>query len=372
MKKIGFLTSSRADFGIYLPLLYKLREDKDFEVKIIAFGTHLSSFHGYTISQIEEAGFDVAYKIESMLLTDLPSSISTSMGLTTIKFSDFWMNHVNDFDLIFCLGDRYEMFSAVIAGVPFQIPFAHLHGGETTLGAIDNVFRHSITMASKYHFVSTELHAQKVIQLINQKDNVYNVGALSLDNLLNLKLLTINEFESKWGIDLNKKTILTTFHPETINLASNKRNINNLVSAIKSLSAYQFLITMPNADTAGNMIRNILKENFEKSDRIYLIENLGSQSYFTALKYASLLLGNTSSGIIEAASFGKYVINLGDRQLGRSSGNNIIHIPVEETEIIRAVAEIEGLNIDKMENIYFNGGATTKIINVLKTVFNND
>jgi GDP/UDP-N,N'-diacetylbacillosamine 2-epimerase (hydrolysing) len=364
--RIGILTSSRADFGIYMPLLERLKNDAFFKLEIIAFGTHLSDFHGKTIKQIEVAGFDVKYRIESMLLTDSASSISTAMGLTNIKFADFWKEHGNDFDLVFCLGDRYEMFAAVVAGIPFQIPFAHLHGGETTLGAIDNIFRHTITMASKYHFVSTETYASRVKELIELNENIYNVGALSLDNLGEINLLSIEEFKDKWNVDLSIKTILTTFHPETIALDKNEFYAKELVEAIEALADYQVLITMPNADTAGNIIREILIDNFAHNSRVFLIENLGSQSYFTALKYCAFLLGNTSSGIIEAASFGKAVINLGDRQKGRIAGKNVLHTGIHKEEILNAVKIISEQEFDSIENLYWNGGAADKIIDILK------
>lgn len=364
--RVGVLTSSRADFGIYLPLLRKLKKDSFFNLKIIAFGTHLSSFYGETIKNIEESGFKIAYTINSMLLSDTPEAISTAMGLTLIKFADFWKLHNRDFDLVICLGDRYEMFAAVIAALPFQIPFAHLHGGEKTLGAIDNVLRDAITLASKFHFTSTENSKKRVGQLIECNERVFNIGALSLDNITELNLLTIAEFETKWNVDLSKKTILTTFHPETVAHGKNNKFVDELISALLSLKNYQVLITMPNADTAGILIRQKLIKNFTNNPRITLIENLGAQSYFTALKYAAFLLGNTSSGIIEAASFGKYVINLGDRQKGRISGENVIHTPITAKEIIAAVLKIENLETFSGKNVYFQEGAANKIIAVLK------
>lgn len=366
--RIGVLTSSRADFGIYLPLLQKLKQDAFFECELIVFGTHLSFFHGHTIDQIEQAGYQVHHKIESLLVTDSSSSVTTSMGLTTIKFAEFWAAHQGYFDLVFCLGDRYEMFSAVMAGVAFQIPFAHLHGGETTLGAIDNVFRHSITLASKVHFVSTPQYAKRVKELIDTDEHVYNVGALGLDNLSSLSLLTVKEFEQKWRVDLSKKTILSTFHPETVNYSTNESAARELIDTIKTLSDYQWLITMPNADTEGNKIRKALTDNFSNSGRVFLIENLGQQSYFTAMKHCSFLVGNTSSGIIEAASFGKYVINLGDRQKGRAHGDNVMHSPVKQDDIVQAVKEIESAKSFNGNNIYDGGGAATKIVEIIKQI----
>jgi len=368
--RIAVLTSSRADFGIYLPLIKKIQEDDNLRLNIIAFGTHLSAFHGKTVNDIRLQGFEVSYSIESMLLTDSSESISTAIGLTTIKFASFWEINKNQFDLVFCLGDRYEMYAAVIAGIPFQIPFAHIHGGETTLGAIDNFFRHSITLASKYHFVATKHFADKVAQLTGSNTNVYHVGALSLDNLSSIQMLTIEEFNVKWGVNLSKKTILVTFHPETIALDNNQQYIDEIISAVNELTDYQILITMPNADTAGSLIRNALIDNFKNNRRVFLIENLGSQSYFTAMNYCSLLLGNTSSGIIEAASFKKYVINLGNRQKGRLAGDNVIHAPIDKEKIIKAVKFIETKGDYLFDNIYYKEGATNQIIKIIKNFTN--
>lgn len=364
--RIAVLTSSRADFGIYLPLLKRLKADNFFELSIIAFGTHLSSFHGETIQQIIDEGFDVKYRVESMLLTDSAESISTAIGLTTIKFAGFWSKHSVDFDLVFCLGDRYEMFAAVTAGIAFNIRFAHLHGGETTLGAIDNIFRHAITLASQYHFVATLEYAERVATILGMEQNIYCIGALSLENITDIKLLSILEFQQKWGLDLSLDTVLTTFHPETVNAARNVHFTNELVSVIQNNPNYQFLITMPNADTAGNTVRNVLINRLYTNNKVCLIENLGSQSYFTAMKHCSFLLGNTSSGIIEAASFGKYVINLGDRQKGRACSDNVINTPLIEDDIQRAIKKIELNTSYRGENRYFRNNSASQVIEILK------
>lgn len=364
--KICVLTSSRADFGIYLPLLNQIKNDHFFELKLLAFGTHLSKSHGETVKQIQENGFAVDFKIDTSPINDSPYDISDSMGTTMIKFSSFWEQSYKKFDIVFCLGDRYEMFAAAMASVPFQIPLAHLHGGETTLGAIDNVFRHAITIASKYHFVATEDAAKRVKELTRNEKNIYNVGALSLDNIKDQHFLTLSEFRDKWGLDLSKNTILTTFHPETVSMNENDIYATQLADAIGKLKNYQVLITMPNADTNGNIIRKIFVEKFSGSKQVFLIENLGSQGYFTAMKYCRFLLGNTSSGIIEAASFGKYVINLGERQQGRICGNNVINVPIVTSKILDAVTQIETLPSLGFDNCYYNGGAADKIIEVLK------
>ncbi len=365
IRKVGVLTSSRADFGIYLPLLKALQEEISYELKIIAFGTHLSHNHGYTVAEMKSEGFVPSYVIESMPLSDSKEDIALSMGQTIVKFSGFWNSHGNSFDLVFCLGDRFEMFAAVMAGVPFQIKFAHIHGGEKTLGAIDNVFRHSISHASQIHFASTEAYKARLLALVDNRTNIYYTGALSLDNLDQIPLLSVDEFKQKWDVDLSIRTILTTFHPETIDADLNVQFAEEIVNAIISTENYQFLITMPNADTAGNTIRDIFKKKLSNKKQVYLVENLGTKSYFTAMKYCSCMLGNTSSGIIEAASFGKYVINIGNRQEGRACSDNVIQIPINTRAVKEAIDKISGREYTGI-NIYHKANVAQTIMKILK------
>jgi GDP/UDP-N,N'-diacetylbacillosamine 2-epimerase (hydrolysing) len=291
------------------------------------------------------------------------------MALTSLKFADFWKEHQHDFDLVFCLGDRYEMFAAITAGIPFNIPFAHLHGGEKTLGAIDNIFRHAITLASKYHFVSCKEHGERVAELTESKDNIFDIGALSLDNLNSLPLLSKDDFFSRFELDLNLQTILVTVHPETVTPEMNGMYVDELAETLLSLKNYQVIITLPNADTNGTLIRKrLLQLPAESFYRILCFENLGSQGYFTAMKYCSFLLGNTSSGIIEAASFGKYVINLGNRQEGRKQSQNIFNVPFKRAMIMQAVTEIEKEPVYSGENIYYKGNAASTICSILKNI----
>ncbi len=361
---IAVLTSSRADYGIYLPLLKKLKSDSFFNLKIIAFGTHLSEKYGNTINQIYKDGFDVAYKIETLLDGDSPEIIAKSMALTIDNFASLWAKEKSTIDLIVCLGDRYEMFAAVSASVPFNIPLAHLHGGETTLGAIDNVFRHSITSMSKIHFASTTNHAIRVEQIIGSKNGVYNVGALSLDNLNELKILTVQEFNKKFSIEL-KQPVLVTFHPETIDYKKNEEYVNELIKALDTLDK-QIILTMPNADTMGGIIRSRLLEFAKQKSNVITVESLGTEGYFSCLNHCTFVIGNSSSGIIEAASFGKYVLNLGSRQLGRDAGDNVIHCEINKDKIIAAINRINTLPTSNKKNIYGNGQTADKIIKILK------
>lgn len=367
MIKVGVLSSSRADYGIYLPLLKALQNDENFSLQLIVFGTHLSKFHGYTVSQIEEDEFQIAIKIESLLIGDTPNAIASSYALTSQKFADYWNQHKNKFDVVFALGDRFEMAAAVLAGLPYGITFAHLHGGEMTLGAIDNVYRHCISLASKYHFVSAKPFADSLKVLLDDNhQHIHCIGSLSLENLENLNLLTLEEFKYRWNIDLSIDTILVTVHPETVVFEKNEVYCSEIVKALEVLAdTYQVVITMPNADTSGLIFRNAFNELALHKTGIKIIENFGTQSYFTCMKYAKLLIGNTSSGILEAASFQKYVLNLGDRQKGRLCSENSIHLPFESDSIIIAVKEYSKKSYDGI-NVYYQETPSLKVLNVLK------
>jgi GDP/UDP-N,N'-diacetylbacillosamine 2-epimerase (hydrolysing) len=366
--RIAILTSSRADYGIYKPLLSALQQEEQYEVQIIAFGTHLSRFHGYTLQAIEQDGFTVAHTIETMLLTDSPNAIASAMGLTMLKFATLWEQVRGKIDLVFALGDRYEMAAAVLSAVPFQLPIAHLHAGETTLGATDNIFRHSISLAAHYHFTATQRSWQKTRELLGEAaQHVYQVGALSLDNLQQQTLLDKQAFCMKYGIQTDKPFILTTFHPETVAFAQNEIYIQELTKALQSLlPLYQIVITMPNTDTASSMIRQAWTKWAAGNSDIVIIENFGTIGYFSAMRHCAFLLGNTSSGIIEAASLGKYVINIGDRQKGREAGNNVLHTPIVAESIVNAVQQLNTLPPLTNENIYGDGQTAQKIIRILK------
>ena len=367
---IALISCGRSDYSIYLPLMKKLRSDTYFKLDIIAFGTHVSRFYDKTVSNFYQDNFNVAYELESIVLGDSSEAISSSMGLTTVKFSSIWSKE--NYDLIIVLGDRYEMFSAIAASVPFNIPLVHIGGGETTLGAIDNKFRHCITTMSNYHFVTTESHKKRVEEILGHSRNVHNVGAPALDNFHDLELLTKEEFQREWDIDLNKPTILTTFHPETVALEKNETYINELIKAIDQIDK-QFVITMPNNDTMGTLIRNYLNEYVAKNPkRCHIVEVLGTVGYYSCMKHCQYLLGNSSSGIIEAASFKKYVINIGDRQKGRDTGKNIIHVKIDSKEILKAADKIDNLPEFNDKNIYGDGNTSDRIIQILKNINNND
>lgn len=363
---IAVLTSSRADYGIYLPLLRKLKYDPFFNLHMIVFGTHLSKKYGQTIGHILSDGFNAEYRLDTVPDGDSPLDIANAMGSTIFKFSSFWSKHKSDFDLVFCLGDRYEMFAAVAASVPFGIKLAHLHGGESTLGAIDNKFRHAITIMSELHFVSTDFYANKVKEIMGEMNNIFTVGALSLDNLKNIRILSLEKFMEKYGVNMKLPTVLVTFHPETISYEKNPEYVDELIWALEELKE-QVIITMPNADTMGNLVRKKLQEFADKNKkRVYTFESLGTEGYFSCMNHCRYMLGNSSSGIIEAASFGKYVINIGNRQKGRLSGKNVLHCSPDKTSILKMVDKIAAMPGLDTSNIYGDGTTAEKIIQVIK------
>lgn len=369
--KIGVLTSSRADYGIYLPLLEKIKNDSFFSLEIIAFGTHLSKSHGYTVDVIKEGNYDKTFEISSLISNDDTQSISTSYGLTVLKFADFWGTH-QDFDLVLCLGDRFEMSAAVQAGIPFGIKFGHIHGGETTLGAIDNIYRHQITLASKLHFTAADSFSEKLVSLLGTNEGVFSVGSISLENITDFKPIDKATFYNKFSLP-EEEYGLVTFHPETISSHDNYLYAKEMKNALGKICEELFLvITMPNADTLGSIFREeILKLKAENPNRILLIENFGKDNYFSAMYYSKLLIGNTSSGIIEAASFGKYVVNVGNRQKGRLQSNNIFDTPFTSCKIIEAFQEASEKQDYKGDNVYYKGGTVHKIINIIKQFYEN-
>lgn len=363
--KIGVLTSSRADYGIYLPLLNILKVDDFFKLEIIAFGTHLSNSHGYTLSEIKNNNYRCIHTISSLISNDDQEAIATSYGLTVIKFAEFWQK--NKYDLVICLGDRFEMSAAVQAGIPFGLKFAHIHGGETTLGAIDNIYRHQITHASILHFTATDLFRNKISTLTGSLNNVYTVGSLSLDRIDLFTPIKKSLFYSNYKIP-DEDFALITFHPETVDPSTNKVSASEMRKALSDLAKKLFLIiTMPNADTLGSIFRNeieLLKN--ELPDRVVTIENFGKVNYFTAMYYARLLIGNTSSGIIEAASFGKFFVNVGDRQKGRAQSGNCIDTPFVREKINKAVNKALENSYFEGENIYYKPDTAKLIIDKLK------
>lgn len=365
-RRIGILTSSRADFSIYKPLIHQL--NKIYSTEIIAFGTHLNPSFGLTYKQIEAEGFEVKHKLTIIPEHDSAYDIAKNIGDVITGFAAFWNSE--KFDLVFCLGDRYEMFAAVVAGSVFNIKFAHLYGGEKTLGAIDDAFRHSITHMSQLHFASCEEYKNRIVRLKESSENIFNIGSLSYDNLKNIEFYNIDEFKEHFNIDLSLPTILTTIHPETVGYSKNKEYAEIIYNAFYSITNYQILITMPNADTNSNFFREKFRLLASENNNIKTVENLGTVGYLSAMKHCKLMLGNTSSGFVEAAWFPKRVINIGHRQDGRLITPNIISVDFNIDTIVDAVNNLSSSNITDFRNPYGSGDSSVEIMTILNNYFN--
>jgi len=362
---IGLLTSSRADYGIYKPLLKSISRDKMIDLTIIAFGMHLKKKYGKTVHQINQDKFGDIDIIEGMSDKDSPLDIAISYGQLIKNFSQYWAE--NRYDYVIALGDRFEMSAAVQSGIPFEVKFIHLHGGETTLGSLDNIYRHQITLASKIHFVATDQYLKKVSNIIGSKENIYNHGALSLDGINEIELPKWSNVCEKFGIN-HDDYILVTFHPETVGLDKNKDFSNIVFESLAKISEdTNIVITLPNADAAGDLYRNsMIKLSKLYSNRISIVENFGRENYFAAMKNASMMIGNTSSGILESASFKKYVINVGDRQKGRLKNKNVFDVPFSKDKIVQKYNSIKKLAEYSGKNIFFKKNTAEKIIDTIK------
>ena len=368
-KSIAILTSSRADFGIYLPLLNLLKKDASFDLKLIVFGSHLSKLHGHTVDEIMAEGFNPDYTLYAEINNNSAEDIANNYAEYTQLFSTFWASHT--FDLVLALGDRFEMAAAVLAGVPYNVKFGHLHAGETTLGAIDNIYRHCITLASSICFTSTQMYSERVHQLVEATVPAINVGALSLDGLEKLELPSQEDLALKFNLDFSKPLVMVVFHPETVESNKNEFYINEVLKAIELMPEFAFAINMPNTDTGADIIRKAIldfKNKHADNQSISIIEHFGKRNYFACLNFANLLIGNSSSGIIEAASFNKFVINMGDRQKGRAKSENIIDLTIETSSIVSMTKQLINLGQYLGNNIYKHQDlAATAILNTLKT-----
>lgn len=366
--KIGILSSSRADYGIYKPLLKGLAQQSDVSFEMIAFGMHLSEKFGMTVNEIEADGWDIIHKVLTPIEDDSIVGISSSYGETIKIFSKFWKEY--KYDLILCLGDRYEMSAAVQSTIPLQLKLAHIHGGETTLGAIDNIYRHQITLASHLHFTSTENHRKKVISLTGNQDFVFNVGSLSLSEIDSFKPVSKIIFLDQFNIS-SENYALVTFHPETVDFELNEKYAQIVCQALEELcDTIHIVISMPNADTSGDVYRKTfleLKRNLP--NKFTLVENFGKDNYFNAMYHSKLLIGNSSSGIIEAASFNKYVINVGDRQKGRDRNKNIIDSRFSVNDITNYASTYVKSESFTGSNIYYKKSNLNKIISTLKEFY---
>lgn len=364
-RKICVVTGTRAEYGLLYWLMKELQEDPDFELQIIATGMHLSPEFGLTYQQIEQDGFIINEKVEMLLSSDTPVGITKSLGLATIGFADS-LERLSP-DLLVVLGDRYEILAAVQAALIARIPVAHIAGGDTTEGAIDEAIRHSITKMSHLHFVTNEISAQRVRQLGENPAHVYNVGHTGIDAIKRVRLLEKKELEESLGFAFKPINFLVTFHPVTLEEASSQTQFQELLNALDSLGPeVGIIITKPNSDTDGRVLIKMIDEFCQTRPNVQAYVSLGQQRYLSTIHYVDAVIGNSSSGLYEVPAFKKPTINIGDRQKGRLKSSSVIDCPPEKEAIIQAIQM--GLQQDwsGVESMYGDGGASEKIISILK------
>ena len=369
-KKVCIVTGTRADYGLLYWLMKEIEVDNEFELQIIATGMHLSPEFGLTYKEIEK-DFKIDKKIEMLLSSDTAIGISKSMGLAQISFAECYEELKPD--ILVVLGDRYEIFSAASAALIANIPVAHLHGGEITEGAFDESIRHSITKMSHLHFTAAEEYKNRVIQLGEHPSRVFNVGGMGIENIKRLKLLSRDEFEESINFKLNKKNILVTFHPVTLENSSAKEQFQELLNAIDELKDTNIIFTKANSDTNGRIINQMCDEYVLKnSNKSICFTSLGQLRYLSALQYVDAVVGNSSSGLIEAPSFKIGTINIGDRQKGRLKAKSIIDCDSLKSSILQAFEKLYSEEFESIlintNNPYGDGCASERIIKELKKV----
>lgn len=324
MRKICVITGTRAEYGILSNLMKLIQQDEDLLLQIIATNMHLSPEFGLTYREIENDGFKIDKKVEMLLSSDTPNGTVKSMGLATIGFADA----LEDLkpDLIVILGDRYEMLAAAQAALIYKIPVAHLYGGEITEGAYDDSIRHAITKLSHLHFTSTEEYRHRVIQLGEDPERVFYVGALGIDNILNEPIMSLAKLEKSLKFSLSPHYLLITFHPVTMETNTTQIQCEALLKVLESvIDKYKLLFTLPNSDTDGRVIISLINDFVNlHPDKSLAITSLGKERYYAALKHASAVIGNSSSGLVEAPSFHIPTLNIGNRQKGRTRGDSVV------------------------------------------------
>jgi len=364
MKRICIVTGSRAEYGLLKPIMKKLVQTKRYDVRIVVTGAHLSPRFGSTYREILDDGFVIDAQIDILQSGDAPSDITKSMAKAMSGFADYFEKKLPD--LLIVLGDRYESLAVCCAAMNQRIPIAHLHGGETTQGAIDESIRHCITKMSHLHFTSTREYARRVVQLGEQPKSVHCVGAIGVENILAEELLSKPELEKELGMQLKKPYAVVTFHPVTLEADEKGMQMRELLKAVSTFEDMQFVFTKANADANGIIINDLLDSHAKKHTNAAVFDSLGVKRYLSTLKYAKMVIGNSSSGLLEAPSFGIPTVNIGDRQKGRLKADSVINCAPNAAAIEEAVNKAcssDFLQIArKSTNPYGSGGTSDKVI----------
>lgn len=363
------MTGSRAEWGLLSGLARKITDDPELELQIIATNMHLSPEFGLTYREIERQGFRINRKVEMLLSSDSANATGKSVGLATIGFADAYEELAPDMLLV--LGDRYEILAAVTAALFYKIPVAHLHGGEVTEGAYDDAIRHAITKMSHLHFTSTEEYRRRVIQLGEQPERVFHVGAIGIDNIRHIALLDKKVLEEQLDFPFDRKTVLVTYHPETLDAIPVEEQFRNLLEALDDRQDIRILFTLPNSDTGGRIIVRMIEEFVARNkQRARAYTSLGQLRYLSALRFVAAVVGNSSSGILEVPSFGKPTLDIGNRQKGRLAANSVEHCGVSGAEISeglnRVLSDAFAKQTACVQNPYEKEDSALEILKILK------
>jgi UDP-hydrolysing UDP-N-acetyl-D-glucosamine 2-epimerase len=369
-RKICIITGTRAEYGLLYRLLRAIKDDKSLKLQIIASGTHLSKEFGLTYKQIIKDGFIINKKVRSIFYSQGEISLARSIAIACMGFEQALKKLKPD--IVVILGDRYEMFAAAVAAYTLQIPIAHIHGGEVTAGVLDEAFRHSITKMAYLHFPCIKQYADRIIRMGESPRRVFVAGALGIENIKRLNLLSKSGLEKALNFRFKRKTAVITYHPETLGKVSSQKQIKELLEAINPFKM-DFIFTSPGAEAGSGIIREYIKKYVKKNKkRAEFFDSLGQIRYLSLLKYADLMIGNSSSGIIEAPSFRLPVVNIGDRQKQRYRCLNILDCKCSQKEIKRAIKKALSTGfrnkIAKVKSPFGKGETSAKIKKMLKTI----
>lgn len=366
MRKIAVFTGTRAEYGLLYWLLKDIQQEPELTLQLLVAGMHFSPEFGMTYQQIEADGFRIDEKVEMLLSSDSAVGTAKSIGLGVIGFADALSRMAPDTLVI--LGDRFEALAAAQAAMILRIPVVHIHGGEITEGAYDDAIRHAITKLSLLHFTSTDEHRQRVIQLGEHPDRVYNVGAIGLDHLQRSNMMTVAELSTSLGFPLDRPYFLVTYHPVTLASEPARASFEQLLQALDYFPEHQVILTYPNADDGGRDIIPLLEAYASKqAGRGLAIPSLGQQRYLSAVKHAAAVVGNSSSGLIEVPSFGVPTVNIGARQRGRLAANSVLHCDAITSAIVDALQVALAADVSQVRNPYGQGNTSQSIVNTLKT-----